>query len=484
MMDWNNKKKEFPKMPDDMRKMVEREVERQIKMETVGFEKSGRKRKISFKKIAVVAAAATLTLGTTVFAGTKLYQIYSEKAGIYGLKTYLGNAQEKLEVPAKLPEIEIKKNYIPKGMINPKEDPHRIAFEENRYEGGISMMTVLMDQKVSSENFLFDANVTYSENLNISGHDAVYLEIKTDEGEDISYVKRFYVAYPEVWRVLQVYVGSNVTKEEAMKVVENIELVSTGEVLDEKNLYTWSEYVKEINTSNEEILKNKTEGIGKQTASEKEMANMHTIGQGFAYGTGKIEAKVADVQVSGDLSLLAESEYISEELKKQADADGNLLPGKINYLKAGNGVDTVDEVIRTEEVDRKLVYVGVEFTNTGDEELKDICFMGIFVNLLQQDNGYKIYNRSEMDNDEQTDFYTATKNGGAGEMQFYDVHDEVENKNYISELKPGETVVVHMARIMNEDELPYLYLSLSAAGGTGLEFTEDMLEQGFVDIRQ
>ena len=70
-----------------------------------------------------------------------------------------------------------------------------------------------------------------------------------------------------------------------------------------------------------------------------------------------------------------------------------------------------------------------------------------------------------------------------GEIGFYDLHSGERENNYISSIEPGETVTIHFAQIVNEDELEYMYLNLGdfAAGHT---FTKKALDTGYVDIRQ
>ena len=55
--------------------------------------------------------------------------------------------------------------------------------------------------------------------------------------------------------------------------------------------------------------------------------------------------------------------------------------------------------------------------------------------------------------------------------------------NYISSLKPGESIQVNMAWIVNEDNLADMYLNLDGEGGA-YDFNEGMLEAGVVDIRK
>ncbi|MDE7200627.1 MAG: hypothetical protein K2O91_01680 [Lachnospiraceae bacterium] len=69
------------------------------------------------------------------------------------------------------------------------------------------------------------------------------------------------------------------------------------------------------------------------------------------------------VQVSDKIDLLDLSLMdadFREELQKEVNQAGELLPAKINYMKYGNGIDTLNEVVDSREVPQKLVYVTVE----------------------------------------------------------------------------------------------------------------------------
>ena len=67
-MNIENMEQEFPKMPQSMRDMIEKEVEKQVKV-------TPQRGYFSLKKAVVASLAATFVLGTTIFAGTKLYRM-------------------------------------------------------------------------------------------------------------------------------------------------------------------------------------------------------------------------------------------------------------------------------------------------------------------------------------------------------------------------------------------------------------------------
>ena len=73
--------------------------------------------------------------------------------------------------------------------------------------------------------------------------------------------------------------------------------------------------------------------------------------------------------------MLSDS-MLGEDDKQAFASDGTLLPVILTYVKEGDGVNTLDQVIRTEEEPQKLVCVTVDYTNTGTETWKDIMFNG------------------------------------------------------------------------------------------------------------
>ena len=69
------------------------------------------------------------------------------------------------------------------------------------------------------------------------------------------------------------------------------------------------------------------------------------------------------------------------------------------------------------------------------------------------------------------------------EMAYYDVTGGERGNNYFDSIKAGETKILHVGFVVDEDALPYLYLNTGTSGSTYM-FTEEDLEQGLVDIRQ
>ena len=198
-----------------------------------------------------------------------------------------------------------------------------------------------------------------------------------------------------------------------------------------------------------------------------------------------VSAKVTDVQVADDLSLLGDSPYISEGWKEEIGEDGKLLENEIQYIQKGDGIDTKDEVIKTETVAQKLVYITVEYTNHSEETLENLRYNFSLAGIREVDGEYVLYDRAELEQDAEWNDVVYKGEGTLeyGTIGFYDLHSGERDNNYIPSMEPGETVTVHFAQIVNEDELEYMYLNLGDFSG-GIEFTSEALNQGYVDIRQ
>ena len=475
-MNIENMEQEFPKMPQSMRDMIEKEVEKQVKV-------TPQRGYFSLKKAVVASLAATFVLGTTIFAGTKLYRISSPQ-GNYGMTTKIEktDATENTEKIDPAPQLAMKLSYLPDGMTETEEGKY--SYEQTPGQGGISIVFYQMD--TGDEAFwMQDHYVTESENIQVGNHDGVYEKMQNIVGDDSAFDQMIYVTYPEYHYVMQMYVCHDVTKEEACKVAEGIILAPSEELADGTVIspYNWSDYEDAMaeNSGEDEALKT--------TATAEEMKNLHKIGEEFAV-TGEADGesqnlriKVTDVKVTDDVAIL-DPVFMDRDML-DVDENGKLLPDTISYIKAGDGINTLDEVISSREVPRKLVYVTLEYTNAGETDLKDVLFFDSVMKIREKDGVYEICGGEQPKEGDVWDTVQADSSSleHGEEMAYYDVTGGERGNNYFDSIKAGETKILHVGFVVDEDALPYLYLNTGTSGSTYM-FTEEDLEQGLVDIRQ
>lgn len=477
MMRLEDIKKDMPKTPEFIHQMICEEVNKQLQNDsgTAILQRKRKKYKWSSMRVAAAVVAALLGVSTIAYAGSGLYRMYLEKQGRYRVDTGI-SVDSDYALPEKIHDIKIETAYIPEGME--WVDEHRLAYPETPNLGGFSFSSVLLD----SDDFgkiLTDTGVVESEERTFGSRTGVYLQYQ-DLEQDGSFNQRIYLLCPEEYRVVILYIGDDVQKEDAMKVAENLSISETDAVMETKDLYTWSNFIEP-----------ETEWSESVTEIPQKDLQIFEVGDTLKItGTGEDEAgeylsfddisvTVDSVQVADDLSLLDEN-LIPEEWKEAIGEDGKLVQNTLSYIRSGDGVETLDEVVKTESVQQKLVYVTVTYQNNTDTAINHMLYIGSLMRLKQENGKYQIYSHSG----EGYDYIRGDGVASAIGMTYFSQKEAYGNGgNYISSLKPGERVQVAMAWIVNENDLGNIYLNLCGSGGS-LEFSEDVLRTGLVDIRQ
>lgn len=487
-------KYEFPKMPDEMRVMIEKEVARQVSMQPERIKKNRRVRSVG--KTIAASLAAVMLLGTTVFAGVGIYRLQRQQVGKHGVNVTITGTGEKTEQSvgsqstgtraktlSDIPNVTMDIGYLPKGMEQMERGKY--CFTDAKNKGGITIVFYRMDTGDHQFEMLHE-NVVSSEDFTADGHTGVYLEYPHLYEDEITFDKRIYVAFTDVHYVMQMYAASDVSKEDAIKIAKSITLTPTEKEGDSilVNSWDWSEYLAQ------QTEQPSDDDSMRITVAKEQMGPIYQIGDSFCVDSADDEqanglmAKVADVQITDDIGILG-TEMIDDDLKAQTDADGKLRPAVIQYIKNGSA-DSVDEVVKSREVPQKLVYVTVEYTNTGSTELSDVLFMGSLPRIQEKDGQMCMMPLDMYEEPADGDTWDRALNKGISqlfEMHYYDVHGGSRKNNYIPSIKPGETVTVHMAWVVTQEELGRLYLSLDTYGGA-YEFSDSSLEMGYVDLRQ
>lgn len=475
-------KKEMGETPEFIHQIVENEVAKQLK-ETKIIPMPERKRGVKqLGKIAVAGISVILATSTVAYAGNKLYQMYLEKQGNYGVDTKVtkdGTAREQ-KIPKQIPEVKIQANYIPAGMG--WSDDRHLESKKTPNQGGFSFETVLLDQK-NMDAVMKDTSVVESDVVTLGGHDGVYIKYQ-DLRQDQSFNQRIYMLYPEEYRMLIMYIGDDISKEEAMKVAENIELKEQKEMVDTSEMYTWSEYVSEEETEIGETVRTMVEDTELKVYQVGESLKVDVYGEdenGEWMELPKgVTATVDKIQTSDDLGLLTDDK-IPDDWKQAVDADGKLVDNTLSYVKSGDGINTVDQVIKTETVKQKLVYVTVTYKNSSKQKINHLTYLGNLMLLNEKDHKYEVYTMDDITG-EAYDKIEGSSVARTAEMGYFDVKDsDMSGKNAIETLEPGASVTVNMAWIVNENDIDHMYLNL-APEGVDYEFTDTILDTGLVKL--
>lgn len=495
-----DRKDTFPKMPEEIKKMIEKEVAVQIKSrqeesmnpehtrqsgkmeENAKIIKYRKKKKDIVRRILVASMVTALALATTVGAGV-VYQMHNEKVGKYGVKTKIEGQQtaETENLEAKTDYVELTTSYLPDGMVQTEEGKY--SFEDNYMEGGISMVVYRLPQNEKVDDLL-STDVAESEELEVGGRPAVYLEKVS------SAAKKLYVIYAEHGYMLEMFAFPDVTKDEMIRIAEGLTVAPTEKTEGNcvMQLCDWNQT---------EEAEEKGEPVDSDSDREfsfdiTKMENTHAIGESINMEHAGIDnmpgltATVTSVELSDNSSILADG-MLDADAMKAFDADGNLLPMKLEYIKSGDGINTTDEVVKTETLPQKIIYATVKYENNGTETLHDIMYNGGIAFLEEKGSQMQFADYFRLSDEEKAsmgcDYRELERVGFSQEVYLSDVTGGERNNNYINELKPGESVTVHFAFKIPEEKLGEMYLTLSNTGGV-YSYDETSLAVGYVDIRQ
>ena len=473
-------KNDFPDIPDFIHDMIQEEVEKQVNSSNITPMQRKSKLNRSISRVAAAAAVCIIATSTVAYAGTKLYHMYLEKQGNYGTLTTIKSDEnsEDVKLPEEIHEISVTSNYIPEGM-EWTVGRYKLGYKDALDKAGITIDTVLMDKK-SLDKSLLDRNVIESENHVFGSYDGIYLKYNTINGEN-SFDQRIYLLCPEEYRVLTLYIGNTISKEEAYKFAENLVITEEDEMIKTADMITWSDIIEptvyadkiDVTTNGQLPIRQIGEAFNLDSYAEDNNGNNIT--------TDKVTACVDKVQIADNLQLL-DSDKIPKAWKTAVDANGKLVQNHLSYIKKGDGVNNLDSVVREENMDQKLLFLTVTYTNTSEEELNHMLYLGTLIALSKQDDGtYTVY-MPGTEAGEDYDYYTSDGVAKTAEMTYCSVQDDYgKGKNYTPSIKPGESVQVNMAWIVNEKDIKNLYLNLNGTGGC-YEITENMCHTGVVYV--
>lgn len=480
----------FPTMPQEVKRTMEETVRRQME-ETVWEQRKTVHRRRRIRHMAAAAAAAALTVCATAAAGAAVYGMYTQRVGKYGEKIVveqmentenetIGEEIKKTEAGNILKNASVEAGYLPDGMVKMSESLV-YCYEDTPWQGGFSLTLWELD---TTEQFeLLETNIVERESFSVGGHDAVYLKRNYvgPESDAVRFDRMMYIAYPEAQLIVQIFIGEDMSREEAVKFAEGLKLTEAKEPsAPEIQKIPWSQYLLHLKGEQEEWrVEQKTQGEAEALSYTAAIGETVDLRNSMVSG---LSAQVTQVEVFDDLSVL-DAQYTDDRLLRQTGEDGKLLPNEIQFIKRGDGVETLDEVTGNQTAEQRLVYVTVEYRNDTDQPLYDYCFYPT-IELLKSDGEAVItYSRAkEAGADEIRQ--SGLAGIGTAEMRYFDTRSQEERNgsNYIDVLESGESAVVHMGYVINEDELGYMYLRLDNSGML-FDYSKEEL-RGCVDIRQ
>lgn len=468
---------EYPETPQFIHDMINRQVERHLKKDSAPSKKLP-KRSFGARTV-LIAAACVIGISSAVYAGAVMAGIDTHKEGEYGAVTAItaDDSTQAVALPEYISDVDFEIAEIPQGMQ--WMDEYHLQYPEANRTGGFSFAASLLSE-ADFDAAIADKDVVYSEKRTFGNYEGVYLEYQSLLGEG-DFNKRIYLLCPDYNRVLTIYIGEDVPRETAFSAIDSLSLKENGTMIATADMHTWT------NEADPDIEYVET---ASQTLPASEL-KIYNIGDSFdieayaqnsdgEYGLYPVTAKVDNFTVSDKIELLP-GMTAPDEWSSAVNSDGTLKTNTLKYIKSGDGINTVDEIVKTEEVAQKFVRADITYTNNTDAELNSVLFYATLMLIKNDGSNYTLYTPDELAGE---DYDRVIWDGAANTlfMECMSVSDE-EGKNYISSIKPGESATVSVAWIVNENDLNDLYLNLDGSGSPYV-FGETLIKNQFVDIRK
>ena len=260
---------------------------------------------------------------------------------------------------------------------------------------------------------ILDTNVLKKEDLKIGDNDGVYVQTTKMNDESYSMDKIMYINFEKQHYVVQLNLGEDISKDEAVKIAEGVQLVES-KVAD-----------RAVVDYSDSVAQGKLEAAdttAKVTSVDKAKVNLTKVGGSFKESGADDEnklltGKVTDVKILDNLNILgADKKNYSEVI----DSKGNLLQDTIKYYKSGDGENSIDKVVKSRKVNQKFIYATVQYTNNTNKTIRDFCYGANVMYLEDSGDNIELYEETPGKNDK-WDFIEKTSAYSFDEMIYWDV---------------------------------------------------------------
>lgn len=454
---------------------------RKLFLEEIKTKSEQPKDKPKKRRLLIAVASILIAIPTTALGAVKAYEMIVQKQNyevdISVTNTGKNNKDEYASENNENKWYKLQVNYLP---INMEEIPNtgglKFSFKDNFAQGGFSFS--LMEIERDSE---FEAlYATDYEEKEINGRKAVIINKDTGNENKVFY-REVYLLFENEGIMVDCYVGSDVDEDVMMDVLENISLVPTTE----ENASPIAYINKEDNQSEEtKLIPLNKDSDRIFNVGEIVPVTIESLVKGSNGTTDKVDSleyTVDKVEVYDSIKDFDQDNFNETGLNSlnhygAMDQENNLVPYKRNVYKLGNGKETIDELVDSQSMNVKFVYLTTTVTNTGKHETKEI-YMHPSLQVLKSEGNSWTYN-SNVEISEGTIM--------SGEVDYLEPHGSGKSYYNIGTMKPGETKKISLGYFVDEDKLDSIFLDAFHFSGYGPGKTEDLNaeDRWWIDLRQ
>ncbi|MCM1547098.1 MAG: hypothetical protein NC034_01955 [Ruminococcus sp.] len=396
---------------------------------------AGKKRR--FILATAAAAAIVILIPTSAYAYNKIADI-SKTAKYRNTITIHANTSESSEKQSdessKEQLMDFEFGWLPEGFTKPDNDWHY----SNGHEAIGPMLFRIPDDKDHKIDMLYSSEC---ETLELDGKTAmINYRLSYNNGEKINFGRDIWVSFDDTKYLLRLYLTDGISQEDTKKILENIKLVPTDEVCF-STILPWDEEEEYIPPEKKDV--------------DLDKCDIYKIGDTVSYTGAPEENSGYSITINSAEFTDSFEGINTDELGQYCDyselmdENGNIIENTRQYIKPGDGIETLDEVVKEENIPMHILKLNVTYTNIADVQNE----IGIDPTIINIRNG-NFYYLGQSD----TEYIicdTARANYDIG-GHFSIASEKMGSKNYVV-LEPGESAEVEIAFCVADDETDDLY---------------------------
>lgn len=360
--------------------------------------------------------------------------------------------------------------YLPEGVVS-YYDQGKYKYSLNGGDDG--QFFSFSTQRIVEKQTITTTFIKDYEQFEINGNQAVLAHV--DSINELT--KCFYIYFENEALLIQCYISDDVSDEEIIKVMENLSVTEGTE--DDYDSATLSEVKKSLADKAKEAFDSTTQAAYDAwlKSNTTHQISVVDIGTPLSYAEDLKEFNgtytVDSIEVLDNISGLDEKFFdisSKEDLSDYADENGNLLPYTRETWKYGDGVNTTNELVASETVNTRFVYVTLTVDNTNNHAdtfyLEQFSLNMIDPDILQENNG--IYKYTEADAEPEENIWVNSRSL-YGEIDYIDNNNVDYDAEIVGALYgyyelsvPADSIeTVHLGFWADEDTLDKLYLEVN-----------------------
>lgn len=399
--------------------------------------------------IAAILAAAVVAIPTSAYAVNRIYQASIQSTGSYQKDVVIDAGDSTLDTRTQSLQV----GWMPDGMTLDKNSG-KYHDDQNR---GVTMLF----WKMQDGDLLQTVNrgIVHSETETINGNQVFFLQRDSANLPDgqMDYRNIVWVAFSNTPYAAQFYATDDLTKEELTQIAEHLSLSPA----EQETASLWQP---------EESL---IESSGAAPATACDVNQLSYVNIGDTLTTEETVSLTLDALSTQNTFAGISTDGIGQDCDYSSyqNADGTIADNTRTWYSYGDGVNTLDEAIKTETIPQTILTFQLTYTNNGTEAVETCVCPQLF--RMQADGTFPAYTEEA-----ETEYYVDSCDlNMTGEFFSFSSSGSHSKNNVL--LQPGETQTVTVAFVVDADQLDELYL---VPAPHGYELPEEVTQSPILQV--